>query len=160
VRAEAGALQDRAIGRPHVARALVGAGHVATIGDAFDRFLGEGRPAFIARRGASPIEVVTLIRRAGGVPSLAHPGLLAKDEIIPGLAAGGLSAIEAYHGDHSPELQARYLALAGSLGLAVSGGSDYHGEASGRKRTLGTIDLPRAEFERLAALSAAPGFES
>jgi len=94
--------------------------------------------------------VVGIIAAAGGVASLAHPGLLKRDDLIPALVEAGLPALEAFHSDHDPETTGHYLELAGRLGLAVSGGSDYHGEPIRRRSAFGRIGLPQEHFERLA----------
>jgi hypothetical protein len=132
--------------RPHIAAALVDAGHAADGVDAFDRYIGEGRPAYVGRRGAAPADVVRIIRDAGGLSSMAHPGVTRADELIPALAAAGLDAIEAFHTDHAPEDTARYLALARRLGLAVTGGSDFHGFRSVHSNGFGTVCLPEPDF--------------
>lgn len=137
----------RPVLRPHIAQALVDAGHAEHEGDAFDRYIGEGRPAYVARRGADPAEVIALIRRVGGVSSMAHPGVTKQDALIPELAAGGLDAVEAYHSDHSAGDAARYLALARRLGLAVTGGSDFHGHRSAHSNGLGAVGLPAPEYD-------------
>ena len=152
----------KAVARPSVARALLDAGHVTSLQQAFDRWLADGKPAYVPRTGASPAEVVRLVRRSGGLPVLAHPGLLRKDELIPELAEAGLGAIEAYHSDHDPGAQARYLRLADQHGLAVSGGSDFHGDDHPRAGCFGRVGLPRGRFARflervLAAHSAVHG---
>jgi hypothetical protein len=151
------ALVARAAGRPvlrpHIAQALAGAGHVESEWDAFDRYIGEGKPAYVARRGATPAEVVAIIRQAGGVSSMAHPGVTEQDGLIPGLAAAGLDALEVYHTEHSAEDEARYLALAHRLGLAVTGGSDFHGYRSGHSSGFGTISLPRSDYAAFRALA-------
>jgi predicted metal-dependent phosphoesterase TrpH len=144
----------RALGRPLVARALVTAGHAKDIADAFDRFLGHGRPAFVARRGASPAEVIGVLNRAGGLASFAHPGKLGLDELIGDLGAAGLAAIEAFHPDHGPKDVAKYRRLAADLDLAVTGGSDFHGPGAGRVDALGQVVLPA---EELAAFEARRG---
>ena len=126
------AASGRSVGRPLVADALVAAGHAVDRRDAFDRLLGNDQPAFVPRCGPDVAEVVAAIASAGGVASLAHPGLLATDDRIPGYAASGLSAIEVRHRDHSPADEERYRRLAATLGLAVSGGSDFHGPREGR----------------------------
>jgi predicted metal-dependent phosphoesterase TrpH len=141
----------RSIGRPLVAWALVRAGHVSDVRQAFDELIGEGRPAYVARRGTTPADVLDIIRQAGGVASLAHPGLLGHDELIPELAQRGLTAIEAYHSDHDPAGTAHYLAVAMQYGLAVSGGSDYHGDAGHRRDGLGVIELPEEHYRVLVA---------
>ena len=139
----------RPVLRPHFARALVEAGHVRQESEAFDRYIGEGRPAYVARRGATPAEVVAIVRRAGGISSMAHPGVTAQDDIIPELAAAGLDALEVYHTDHSADDTARYLALAHRLGLAVTGGSDYHGARSYHSSGFGVVGLPAADHAAL-----------
>jgi hypothetical protein len=141
----------RPVLRPHIAQALVSAGHAGDEQDAFDRFVGEGRPAYVARRGATPSEVVAIIRQAGGVSSMAHPGVTAQDALIPDLAAAGLDAIEAYHTDHSTSETARYLQMAPQLGLAVTGGSDFHGFRSAHSNGFGTVCLPDPDFAAFAA---------
>jgi 3',5'-nucleoside bisphosphate phosphatase len=132
--------------RPHIAGALVEAGHVANGADAFERYIGEGRPAYVARQGATPAQVVALIRQAGGISSMAHPGVTRADDLIPALAAAGLDALEAYHTDHAPEDTARYLALARRIGLAVTGGSDFHGHRSDHSNGFGTVRLPAEDY--------------
>jgi predicted metal-dependent phosphoesterase TrpH len=142
---------SRAAGRPWIARALVSAGHVADVAEAFDRWLARGRPAFVPRVGASPEEVFVRIHEAGGIASLAHPALVQHDEWIPGFAASGLDALEAYHTDHDVEATQRYLALAGQLHLEISGGSDYHADDLHGGGGPGSVVLPREAFERLRA---------
>lgn len=144
-----GSRTPHAIGRSQVARALVQAGHAADTREAFDRYLAEGRPAFVPRSGATPAEVVRLIVAAGGVASLAHPGLLGRDELIPDLVAAGMRAIEAYHPDHDEDATARYAAIARREGLAVTGGSDFHGDEVHGAALLGRITLPVADFDCL-----------
>jgi predicted metal-dependent phosphoesterase TrpH len=145
------------LGRPIVARALVKAGHAADMRQAFDELIGEGKPAYVPRVGPQPSEVVSIIARAGGVASLAHPGLLRRDDLIPALVDAGLPALEAFHSDHDRETTERYLALAERYGLAVSGGSDYHGEPIRRKSAFGRIGLPVEHFERLSARAGKQG---
>ena len=145
------------LGRPMVARALVKAGHAADIRQAFEELIGEGKPAFVPRVGPAPSEVVGIIARAGGVASLAHPGLLKRDDLIPAMVDAGLPALEAFHSDHDPETTEHYLALAARYGLAVSGGSDYHGEPVRRKSAFGRIGLPLEHFERLSARAGKKG---
>jgi predicted metal-dependent phosphoesterase TrpH len=145
-RAEA---SGRSPGRPLLADALVRAGHVQSIPDAFERYLGEGRPAFVSREGAPPADVVALVARARGLTSLAHPGKLRDDSLIPGLVDAGLPAIEVHHPDHDIVDVNRYRQMAATYGLLVTGGSDYHGPGSGRTAALGQVTLGRADFDRL-----------
>ena len=150
VRARAREETGRALGRPMLAEALVHAGHARSIAEAFERFLGEGRPAFIARQGAAPRDVIQLVAAAGGLTSLAHPGKLHRDEIIPDLVEAGMPAIEVHHPDHDQVDVNRYRHLASTYGLLLTGGSDYHGVGSGRTAGLGRVTLPQADFARLA----------
>lgn len=145
----AAAQSGRAIGRPAVAAALVAAGHARDVQDAFDRYLAEGRPGHVARIGASPAEIVGWIRRVGGLASIAHPGKYGRDDLIPQLAEAGMAAIEVFHPDHPEPDVERYRALAGTLGLALTGGSDYHGPGTGRAAALGRVGLADEAFHAL-----------
>lgn len=136
------------ISRPAIAQLLVDAGHVPDRAAAFDAFIGEGQPAYVARAGASPSEVAAIVRAAGGVTSLAHPVLI-RDQACVASIARDLDAIEVVHSEHAPEDVTRYRALAETLGLATSGGSDYHGETRASRATLGRVTLDPREFERL-----------
>ena len=144
----------KALARPQIARALIAAGHVADVAEAFDRYLSEDRPAYVPHRGASPVDVVELITSGGGLASLAHPGQLKKDDVIPQLIEAGLSAIEAFHSSHDAAMQDHYVKLAERYGAGVSGGSDYHGEGTRRAEFFGVTNLPIAYFEDLQARAA------
>ncbi len=138
----------KAIGRPAIARVLVLAGYAGSTDDAFARFLGRDRPAFVPRAGAAPDEVFARIHEAGGLASIAHPGLMGRDEWIPDFAAVGVDALEVYHTDHDEEAIARYLAAAKQYALLVTGGSDYHGDQS-HAPAPGATALPREAYDRL-----------
>ena len=144
------------VGRPQLARALVRAGHVESVQQAFDLWLATGRPAFVPRIGPSPAIVIDAIHDAGGVASFAHPGVTRRDDLIAPLIDRGLDAIEVYHSDHTAEDVMEYRNLAIRFNALVSGGSDFHGEDSqpgrpGRRQrsTFGVICLPP---DALAAL--------
>jgi predicted metal-dependent phosphoesterase TrpH len=154
---EAAAEAGRSIGRAHVARALVSAGHVRDVEEAFDRWLLPGRPGFVPRDGLPVAGVVAVIREAGGLPALAHPGLIGDDDLVGRLVGTGMAAIEAYHSDHGEEDAARYLDLAARRGLAVCGGSDYHGETASRPRRIGSPSLPVAAYDMLRRRARAEG---
>jgi 3',5'-nucleoside bisphosphate phosphatase len=143
--------QGRSVGRPALADALVAAGHVANRDEAFERLLASGRPAFVPRCGAAGRQVIDVIHAADGIASLAHPGVLADDALIPMLADAGLDALEVWHSDHSLEQRQHYDDLAARLGLARSGGSDFHGDGTHRASHLGAIALPAEEFAALEA---------
>jgi 3',5'-nucleoside bisphosphate phosphatase len=138
-----------ALARPRIARALVAAGHVQSVQDAFDRFLAAGQPGFVPRTGASPEEVVTAIHAAGGLASFAHPGVTRQPQLLEPLASAGLDAIEVYHSDHTDEMQDWALAAARRLHLSVTGGSDHHGEPD--RRPLGGVSLPQRDFDDFKA---------
>jgi predicted metal-dependent phosphoesterase TrpH len=144
----------KAAGRPWIARALIAAGHVSTIGEAFDRWLASGRPAFVERIGPSPEDVIREIHAARGLAGIAHPGPLGRDDLIPGLARAGMDAIEAYHTKHQADDTVRYIVLADRLGLAVSGGSDYHADPAAAIQ-VGSVTLPRECYESLKARASA-----
>ena len=146
----AAAARSQSVGRPQIAAALVDAGHVRTRDEAFERFLEFRGAAYVPRAGASPADVVSIIHDAGGLASLAHPGVSARDHLIAPLAAAGLDAIEAVHSDHDAATEARYRALAADLGLLVTGGSDFHGDSGHRAGRLGGVGLAPEEFTALA----------
>ena len=149
--AAAEAPTGRAVGRPLVAAALIEAGHARDVADAFDRYLSEGRPAFVTRVGPSPADVLQMIAGAGGLSSFAHPGKFSRDEVIPGLVEAGLSALEVFHPDHSAADVRRYDDMARRAGLLATGGSDYHGPGSGRTGGLGRVGLPPEAYRALVA---------
>jgi hypothetical protein len=136
-------------GRPHVAQVMVNRGYVRSVREAFDRYLKAGGPASVPRRRLTPAEAVAVIRRAGGVPVLAHPGLADRDALIPDLVAAGLMGIEAYYAEHSAAQTQAYLALCRQYDLVATGGSDYHGPGSGRSNPPGTPAVPWSAWEAL-----------
>ena len=144
----------RSIGRPHIADALVAAGHARDRNDAFDRLIGADGCAFVPRRGPSAAGVVEIIRAAGGVASLAHPGLTRRDDLIPELVRAGLAALEARHADHDAGTEARYRALAAAHGLAVTGGSDFHSEGDHHAGTPRTGGSPAGGFRGAAGAAS------
>lgn len=134
--------QGGALGRPHLAQALFEKGHVPTYDAAFDTLIAKDSPAYVARVGLDPFEAVALVRKHGGVPSLAHPGtVIGLDQLLPKLVAVGLAGIEAYYGAHSPEMTARCLARARELDLVPTGGSDFHGRGE-HGTDLGGVFVP------------------
>ncbi len=144
----------RAPGRPHVARALVAAGHCGSLDEAFERFLKKHRPAWVPKFKMSAPEAIALIHDAGGIAVLAHPVLNKVDDLLPGLVAAGLDGIECFHTKHTPAITDRYIGLANRLGALISGGSDCHGLNKG-KPLIGTVRLPYEYFEKLKVRLAA-----
>jgi predicted metal-dependent phosphoesterase TrpH len=119
---------DGAVGRPHVAAALIDLGIVGSVQEAFDRYLGRGMPGYVPRDPFTPEQAVALIRRGGGVASLAHP----KDiphlpDLLANLVAASLTGLEVYYGPYSTNDVRQLRALADRFGLIPTGGSDYHG---------------------------------
>jgi 3',5'-nucleoside bisphosphate phosphatase len=145
-------MAGKSIARPQIARLLCDAGHIATVAEAFDKYLGEGCSGYVPHTGASPSEVIALVRREGGVPSMAHPGVLNRDELIASLVASGLPCLEVYHSAHDGEAVERYRVLAQRYGLVCTGGSDYHGPGTRRAENFGRVSLPPNDFEKLAVL--------
>jgi len=142
----------KTIGRPHVARAMLAAGVVGSVKEAFDRFLGEGQPAYVGRFRLLAEDGVKMIRQAGGVATLAHPGVSKVNPgELPRLRALGFDGVEAYHPDHPREQAARYREAADRAGLVCTAGTDYHGEVVAPERFLGTSSMAPAELERLEA---------
>lgn len=153
VLSDAAARPGSSVGRPQLARALVRAGYVASVTDAFELWLASGRPAFLPREGPGPADVVAAIHDAGGVASMAHPGVTRRDELIGPLCERGLDAIEVYHSDHTPEDTQTYRRIAERYGALVTGGSDFHGDGT-RRAMLGVIRLPPEDFAKLEAKAA------
>lgn len=149
--------------RPHIARAMVEAGHVQSETEAFDRFLGSGKPAAPPRPSPSPATAIAAIREAGGVASLAHPVFSqnpdAADRLqnlrprLEAMVAVGLQAMECRYPDSTPEISAELLKLAERCGLIVTGGSDYHGPGKAPFAPLGTDAVNGDVVERLRAVT-------
>jgi 3',5'-nucleoside bisphosphate phosphatase len=140
-------------GRPHVARALVKAGFVGSLDEAFERFLKRHRPAFVPKAKISSQVAIELIHQANGLAVMAHPGLNRTDEVIPDLVDAGLDGIECFHTKHSTAVSEHYLEIADKYNLLVTGGSDCHGMSKG-KPLIGTVKLPYRQVEKLKEAAA------
>jgi len=138
-------VREGSAGRPHVAQVMVRRGYVKSVREAFDRYLGAGKPGHVPRKKLSPEDAVRLLRRAGGVPVLAHPGLAARDELVPALVEAGLMGIECYYNEHSAAQTGGYLQMCRDRGLVATGGSDFHGPTV-RAARLGTPRVPLAAW--------------
>ena len=130
-----------AIGRPHVARAIVRGGWVRDQREAFDRYLGNGRPAFVPKHRLTVADAIELVHDAGGIAVLAHPGPEGTRARVEALVAAGLDGLEVRHPSHSAEDAARLGALVEHFGLVPSGGSDWHGALEG-PRVIGNQRVP------------------
>ncbi len=137
-----------AIGRPHIAAALLKEELVYSFREAFDKFLGYGLPAYVEKYKMQPGEVFDLVKQAGGVPVLAHPGVTGIDDRIPEFIHAGVQGIEVYHSEHSSADQQNYLKIARRNGLAITGGSDFH-NSSHNKSEIGT---PKISYSAVRSL--------
>lgn len=135
---------EATVGRPHVARALLEAGHVTSVQEAFDRWLGNGKPADVNREKLEPVDALRMIHDHGGVVFAAHAVFIGEDypAAIEQLAGWGLDGLETYYKHYDAETIRKHEALADRLGLAKSGGSDYHGLGNPDDREIGDIPFP------------------
>ena len=136
----------------HIAQAMIGSGQVKNMREVFDKYIGFLKPCYAPHIKFSPKEAVELILNAGGVPVLAHPGIMHKDEYIPELIEYGLRGIEVYHTDHNAGKVKHYENLAAEHGLLVTGGSDCHGMGKG-KPLIGIVRVPYELVEKLKSES-------
>lgn len=147
-----------AVGRPHVARAIVTQGSAIDVSDAFDRYIGRGRPAFVDKTLPTFREIADLVHSVRGMVSVAHIKERGTRSFLERLKREGLDAVEIRHPSHSPELRARLTDIAQRLGLLRTGGSDWHGdpEPGETHGALGSQDVPLEWLERLEELRAGP----
>ena len=140
-----------AVGRPHVARAIVREGGAIDLGDAFDRYLGRGRPAFVEKTLPAFNTIVELVHSVGGLVSIAHLKERGTRTFIERLKGEGLDAVETRHPSHDPDLRARLTDIVLKLGLLRTGGSDWHGdpEPGVTHGTIGSQEVPLEWLERL-----------
>lgn len=140
--------EPRSIGRPHIAKALVEAGHVASHREAFDRHLVPGTSTYVPTPRLPPSEAIEMVRRAGGVVVLAHPHTFDYEERISAYRDLGLVGIEADYASYDEGRRRKFRAMAARLGLFVTAGSDFHG-ANRPERKLGEVAMPRTAIEAL-----------
>lgn len=149
---------EASIGRPHIARALVEAGHVTSTDEAFNRYLDRNSPAYVERERLLPADAVALIHSAGGFAVFAHPPFTDDYErVAEELAAAGLDGMEVYYRHYeAPQVEA-LRTLAERLHLVPSGGSDFHGMTRENEHEPGRFAMPREAVERLLEAAAARG---
>jgi hypothetical protein len=141
------------LGRPHIAAALLEAGHVTDIPQAFAKYIGEGCPAYVEKYKMSPSQAVDNIHAAGGLAFIAHPGYYMEDwGAFLALLDAGFDGVEVFHPYHIPPVTTRLLHLARDRGLLISGGSDFHGIAG--RDNLGEPPVSYAVFERIREVLA------
>ena len=144
---------EGSIGRPHIARAMLEKGYIATFEEAFEKYLGHGGPAYVERDKMTPEEAVALVLRAGGLPVLAHPFTVGDAaEMAARLKKVGLVGIEAYYKDNTPEQTRATLDLAERYGLVATGGSDYHG-IDVNEVEIGGVEVPMEAVESLKKMA-------
>jgi hypothetical protein len=152
---------EGAVGRPHIALALVEAGHCATVNEAFDLYLSRNGPAYVERERLEPEEVVALILSVGGLATLAHPRELnaagGLDKLLERLKAAGLTGMEVYYQDYEPDEVEMFRQMAERFGLLPLGGSDYHGLGGPKQREPGNIPLPPEPVAALFKLAEERG---
>ena len=142
------------VGRPHVARVLLKHGYISSLPEAFSKYIGPNNPGFVPGSTLPPSQVIRLLREAGGVPVLAHPVYLKRDDLIEQFARDGLAGLEVYHSGHTPDVVRRYDQLADRLQLLKTGGSDYHGDSK-EGLPVGAVKVPYALVESLRKWKAA-----
>ncbi len=154
--AEVGPGGHDALGRPHVARALIAAGHATSVDDAFDRWLDHGRPCYVPREGMGPREAIEAIRAAGGLPALAHsPAAPDRPQVMKRLRGWGLAGLEVYYHSFMPGTVVRMAKYAEKAGFLATGGSDYHGDTMTYAEADADTFVPDAVGERLLEALAA-----
>ena len=134
--------QDAATGRPHAAQALVAAGAVRTIEEAFQRYIGYDGPAYFPKMQLSPKEAMDFIHRHGGIAVVAHPGTYHNDGALYSAISAGADGIEVWHPDHASRNVDHYREVATKNGLLMTGGSDCHGGRKQGRVYLGSVTVP------------------
>jgi len=149
-----------AIGRPHIAQAMLEKGYIASIKEAFAKYIGREGPAYVERGKITPAETVALILRSSGLPVLAHPLTVDDPEaMIIGLKAAGLVGIEAYYDSYTADEVNRLVGLANKHNLIITGGSDYHGLDASTETMIGRVHVPVKSVERLLFLAKQRGLK-
>ena len=144
------------VGRPHVAQALLEAGHVSSVRDAFSLYIGREGPAYVDRYKLNPQEATELVKRLGGVPVLAHPSFVPDlEKALPGLVSAGLAGMEVYYTGYPQEVTEYLRKLARRFGLVEAGGSDFHGSSVVPSAVLGSVPVPFSSVEELERRRAA-----
>jgi predicted metal-dependent phosphoesterase TrpH len=141
------------VGRPNIAQAILDRGYVRTVQEAFERYLGIDRPAYVEKFPLHPAEAIMIIQKAGGIAALAHPVFARTDEILPDLVDQGLQAIEVYHSKHDAADTRHFEELAKKYGLLIVGGSDAHG----KEVPVGAVRISYEFVEKLKDELSKPG---
>lgn len=146
--------QGGSVGRPHIAQALLEAGYVTSLTEAFDKYIGRNGPAYAEREKITPVESVQLVKAARGLPVLAHPAdIEGLDTLVSELVEVGLIGIEVYYAKYTAEVISRLLQMAEHYHLIPTGGSDYHHFEDGKETMIGAISVPSQSVKRLFSLA-------
>lgn len=138
-----------AIGRPHIAKALVEKGFFPTVSDVFITLLNKNGPAYVPHYKLTPKQAIELIKKSGGIPVLAHPGLIGNDDIVLDIIDSGICGLEVYHPKHTEEQIQKYLAMANHYRLTITGGSDFHAIPARFPHKLGIFTVSAALAQQL-----------
>ena len=144
-----------AIGRPHIAQAMLECNYITSFKEAFDKYISREGPAYVEREKITPSEAVQLIADARGLPVLAHPADMNNlEQLIPELQKVGLVGIEVYYGNYPPKTNKYLASLADKFGLIACGGTDYHGLDDSNEPPLGSVEVPAESVRHLITLAA------
>lgn len=146
--------KGRAVGRPHVAEVMVEEGYVSSFREAFDKYLQDGGPAYVAKNAPSTAEALALLHEIGGIGVLAHPGQWTSEERIRQLVQQGLDGIEVKHPSHPQWLVSYYAQTAQRFGLIETGGSDYHGHGPRDEDCFGRVGVSYEQWQRVRQAAA------
>ncbi len=145
---------DGSIGRPHIAQVMLEKGYIMSFTEAFDKYIGQGGPAYVEREKMTPVEAAEMIVRAKGLPVLAHPFTVTDPEVtVIELKPAGLVGIEAYYKDYSADEIENLVSMAEKYDLITTGGTDYHGLDNSNEIMLGSVDVPLESVEKLIELA-------
>lgn len=130
------------VARPHIAQAMIEKGYVSSQQEAYQQYIGFGAPAYVERDELHPAQAISYVREAGGLPVVAHPGLIGSDEIVLELLQAGAAGLEAYYPEHTRADTERYLKLAADWGVIVTAGTDCHGPGRKKSYPIGSLNVP------------------
>lgn len=140
---------DNILGRGHIARLLTKKGYVKNWEEVFDKYIGKGQPAYVKRKKITPFKAIDVIKKANGIPVIAHPGLINDDNIVQQIINYGIAGLEVYYLEHTKEQIEYYHKLAKENSLLITGGSDCHGPKNKDGLRLGKIRLDYSHLEEL-----------
>lgn len=145
---------DGSVGRPHIAQAMLEKGYIASIKEAFEKYIARDGPAYAEREKMTPVEAVELIVQANGLPVMAHPFTVPEPEaLVAEMRTAGLVGIEVYYNGYTADVINRLVGLAKKFHLITTGGSDYHGLDDSNETMMGAVTVPGESVERLIALA-------